>query len=244
MYIPSFVFDQKTHNVNIHTTRSQSSLSNLSTKSQTIKSTIKEISKNPSEFYLEIGQLTKNKQELEEKILNMLQEMKQLKSISKKLRDKELEKELLIEHIRKEKQEISEYKFKLEKSEKLSLQLLKHCLDNNDEDLTYLSLSINAHLSRSKSKRNSLVIDNLLNQSELSGLRSSITPKKKSPYFSNSSLHLLTSPRSKKKPIKSKGQSRKITPKILNSKPPMMLDLEKILFRVQTLLKKLSKINK
>ena len=228
----------------MYNTRSQSSLSNASSKSLFPKSKATELSKNPSVVCLEITQMSKCKHDLEKKVLTAMQEMKTLKSVSKNLKEKEHEMENLYDSLLKSNEELQESKSRLESSEKLINQLFRSI--QNDDELSLLGLysAANTQLTRIRQKRNSLIIDDLVykNDNMHGTIKTARDVKIRSPYFSHSSLHLATTPRNKRLTCaKSNLNTNKSTPKLKKIETAITDNLQLLLTRTMRLIDKLSK---
>ena len=232
---------------NLNAKRSQSSFSNISTKTLMRKSNSKELTRNPSEACLEVTQMSKNKHDLEEKVISAMQEMKNLKLVSKNLRNKELEMEMLQENLNKAEEEICEIRSRFDKSEQLLYNILKNCINCEDEPLMNLYQSTKHPQFKLKQKRNSLIIDDLEYKPDLNkgNVKTTREQKHRSPYFSQSSLQILTTPKLKKFSFyRGNISTNKSSPKIEKKKYPINDKLQNTFDRVKRILEDLSKRNK
>jgi hypothetical protein len=147
----------------------------------------------------ELFHLKKKKLEVEARVLDLMKEMKSLKSISKSLKTKEKELAKLQETLVRSNEELLENRIKFEKSESLLKDLSK--MINNSEDMKLMEIQpvIYKHVARIRNKKNSILIDDisLAIETSRSSNNTSRDLKIRSPYFCNN-LPLLNSPRFKK----------------------------------------------
>ena len=138
-----------------------------------------------SDHISEILQLKKNKSEIESKLLEMMKEMKRLKTVSKSLKIKEKEFIKLQESLVKSNEELVENRIKFEKSESLLKEILKNIKNHEDFRLLEIQPSIGKHIARIRTKKNSILIDefNLGIETSRSSSNTSRDLKIRSPYF-------------------------------------------------------------
>ena len=175
-----------------------------------------------------------------------MKEMKTLKSVSKNLKNKEYEIETLLENLQKSKEENHEFKARFESSENLLISIMRNCINNDNDSLTKLYTNIENPLIKYKQKRNSLLIDDLIYKSDIvKGFKTTREHKVKSPYSSQSSLHILTTPKLKKISVFTGTRFMHKSINDLDDKKPSMDDnLQQIFNRVKETLDFLNKTKK
>ncbi|OMJ90383.1 hypothetical protein SteCoe_7300 [Stentor coeruleus] len=222
--------------------RSQSSLSTLSLKGSLIKTKQKDSCKATPDICLEATYMTKNKHDLEEKILQAMDEVKKLKHATKNLKNKDQELDSINQVLFKSEEDIVELKSKYEKSENLIIDLHKAAVCNDDDTLLNLSNILLKQTVRYRQFRNSLIIGDIPYRMEnpKHSIKTSRDMKIKSPYFSQNNLHVLTTPRVKKlQQYKNNKQVvREENKPILNNQ-----NLQQTYERVKTILQYLAKEN-
>ncbi|OMJ81399.1 hypothetical protein SteCoe_18132 [Stentor coeruleus] len=220
--------------------RSQSSLSTLSLKGSLIKTNPKDSYKAAPDLCLEVTYMAKNKHDLEEKILQAMDEVKKLKHTTKNLKNKDQELDNIHQVLFKSEEDVVELRNKYEKSENLIMDLHKAAIGNDDDALLELSNILLKQTMRFRQFRNSLIIDDMAYRTEniKHSIKTSREMKIKSPYFSQTNLHVLTTPRVKKiQQCKSSRQAvREESKPVLNNQ-----SLQQTYERVKTILQYLAK---
>ena len=174
-------------------TRSQSSLSTISMKSLMPKDPV------TSDHISEVLQLKKKKSEIESKLLEMMKEMKRLKTVSKSLKSKEKEFIKLQESLVRSNEELVENRIKFDKSESMLKEILRNIKNHEDFKLLEIQPSVGKHIARIRTKKNSILIDefNLGIEMSRSSSNTSRDVKIRSPYFC-SNFNVLGTPKVRK----------------------------------------------
>jgi hypothetical protein len=196
--------------VNLIANRSQSSLGSFKNTSMAVKA--KELA--AGQDAREITQMSKEKKNLEEKIVETMQKVKQMQHVSKELKEKEAEIAVLQQGLIRSYDDVNEIKAKYEKSCTVLNEIVKGIVGNDDEQLIKVYPMVCRQMLRLKQKRNSLIIDDLIGRSDVNkgGIKTTRTGKGKNTFVSSSRMSIVNSPRIKKFSISKSTSTAKITP--------------------------------